>query len=628
MRVTRLKIENFRGISKAELHFSGHTLLIGGNNVGKSTVCEALDLVLGPDRLYRNPPVEEFDFRNGNYLSEKEDGVEPVPIRIEVVLTDLTEEIQRQCAANLEFWHKKENRLLGQGEITETDKPFVDFCLRLVTIARYEPEDDQFVARTIYGHGVDDPEVEPKPIPSRVKRSIGFLYLRALRTGSRALSLERGSLLDTILRLKDLRTGMWERIRTRIAGLDPPIDDDATELKPILDEIESRLSEYVSTAPDERATRLFVSQLTREHLRKTISFFLSMCPGESPVPFQDVGTGTLSVLVLALLSFIAEIKKDNVIFAMEEPEIALPPYTQRRITNYLLTETAQCFVTSHSPYVIERFSPDGIVRLTRDNAGILTATPVNLPASMKAKTYRAQLRRAIAEAMLGHGAIVGEGPTELFALGAAARKMEEANSALFPLDLAGITIINTEGDGNLDSMGAFFNALGIPAFALYDRKKNRTDEETAKIEASFTMAKEIAYTGFETLLAEETPTDRQWEFLEGIRSEDPDGRYKIPATRPDDKTVKSITVAVLKALKGEGGAARLIEVCSVADLPATVVDFLTFVYAKFPRPEKRLKTSVEATAATTPDKSQVAAAAAGSSTDTGSASTESPPSPV
>ncbi|ALK31119.1 MULTISPECIES: AAA family ATPase [Burkholderia] len=67
MRVSRLQIENFRGIKKAELHFSGHTLLIGGNNVSKSTICEALDLALGPDRLNRTPPVEESDFRNAGY---------------------------------------------------------------------------------------------------------------------------------------------------------------------------------------------------------------------------------------------------------------------------------------------------------------------------------------------------------------------------------------------------------------------------------------------------------------------------------------------------------------------------------------------------------------------------------
>ena len=114
MRVSRLQIENFRGISKAELHFSGHTLLIGGNNVGKSTICEALDLVLGPDRLYRTPPVEEFDFRNAGYLDEA--GEIPVPIRIEAVLTDLTDNIKTLCAANLEFWHRTDKRLLGKGK--------------------------------------------------------------------------------------------------------------------------------------------------------------------------------------------------------------------------------------------------------------------------------------------------------------------------------------------------------------------------------------------------------------------------------------------------------------------------------------------------------------------------------
>lgn len=53
MRVRRLNIANFRGIFHGEVDFAGHTLLVGGNNVGKSTVCEALDLVLGPERLFR-----------------------------------------------------------------------------------------------------------------------------------------------------------------------------------------------------------------------------------------------------------------------------------------------------------------------------------------------------------------------------------------------------------------------------------------------------------------------------------------------------------------------------------------------------------------------------------------------
>jgi putative ATP-dependent endonuclease of OLD family len=455
--------------------------------------------------------------------------------------------------------------------------------LRLVTVARYDPEEDQFTAKTVYGHDeAEETESERKQIPSRVKRSIGFLYLRALRTGTRALSLERGSLLDIILRMKEIRTSLWERIRKRLAELDPPIDRDASELGPILDEIEARLQEYIPAAGPGRSTRLFVSQLTREHLRKTISFFVAMCEGESAVPFHDAGTGTLNILVLALLTFIAEIKKDNVIFAMEEPEIALPPHTQRRITNYLLTQTTQCFVTSHSPYIIERFEPEGIMRLTRDNAGTLTAARVELPAAMKTKTYRSQLRRGIAEAILGQGAIVGEGITEQLALATAAKQLEDSDSGLFPLDLAGVTIINTEGEGNLDAMGAFFQALGIPAFAFFDRKK-RKPGDLAKIQASYAIATEIPYTGTEELMAAETPLDHQWIFLEAIRTEDPDGNFGIPSARPEEKRLRQLTASTLKGLKGEGGAGRLLELCSPEELPPTITDFLKGVYARFPR---------------------------------------------
>ena len=48
MKVRRLEIENFRSVASGMITFSDNTLLVGGNNIGKSTVCEALDLALGP----------------------------------------------------------------------------------------------------------------------------------------------------------------------------------------------------------------------------------------------------------------------------------------------------------------------------------------------------------------------------------------------------------------------------------------------------------------------------------------------------------------------------------------------------------------------------------------------------
>lgn len=217
MRVTRLVIENFRGISHSELHFEGHTLLVGPNNVGKSTVCEALELALGPERLNRNPPVGEYDFYNAAYMDG--DGA-PLPLRIEVVLTDLSSEMKRRCAINLEHWKKDECRLLGEGELETVDTHTVDQCLRIQTIGRYNHEEDEFEGRSYYLHSPDTAEGEPRQVPREVKRLFGFLYLRALRTGSRAFSFEKGSLLDIILRMKEARTGLWEPTRQRFRKLD------------------------------------------------------------------------------------------------------------------------------------------------------------------------------------------------------------------------------------------------------------------------------------------------------------------------------------------------------------------------------------------------------------------------
>ncbi len=207
--------------------------MVGTNNVGKSTLCEALDLVLGPDRLNRFPPVDEFDFYNATYLVPPAAEGEPpqiVPLRIEAVLIEPGAEIAAKCGGNMEFWHLAEQRLLGRGELAAANPPGVVPCLRVETIGKYDPEEDEFQARTFFSHSPDAPEGELTGVPKPIKRLFGFLYLRALRTGSRALSLERGSLLDIILRTKGVRTSLWEKTIDRLRGLD--IEADAAEIAP------------------------------------------------------------------------------------------------------------------------------------------------------------------------------------------------------------------------------------------------------------------------------------------------------------------------------------------------------------------------------------------------------------
>ena len=64
MKVALLEIYNFRGINSGKIQFRDHTVLIGPNNSGKTTIIEALALILGRDRLVRN--LTEHDFFGSN----------------------------------------------------------------------------------------------------------------------------------------------------------------------------------------------------------------------------------------------------------------------------------------------------------------------------------------------------------------------------------------------------------------------------------------------------------------------------------------------------------------------------------------------------------------------------------
>lgn len=66
MRISHLTLEKYRGLKKAVILLPKHGVLIGENNTGKTTILEALNLVLRPARLNRQPPIDEHDFFRGS----------------------------------------------------------------------------------------------------------------------------------------------------------------------------------------------------------------------------------------------------------------------------------------------------------------------------------------------------------------------------------------------------------------------------------------------------------------------------------------------------------------------------------------------------------------------------------
>ncbi|KZD00574.1 MULTISPECIES: ATP-dependent nuclease [Thalassospira] len=585
MRVCRIDISHFRGINTAKVLLPKHAVLIGDNNTGKTTILEALDLALGPDRLNRFPPIDEHDFHQGKYLVKASDdsaqakevlvsGVQQAAaavavegqeaeraeaplIEVEVSIVDLSEEQKARFGEYVEFWDTKEDKFYDDPAPEGIDPGHITEALRVTFHGWYDSEEDDFQGKTYFTRSLSE-SGSPVEFRKKDKQVCGFLYLRSLRTGSRALSLERGSLLDIILRLKEVRPQMWEDTIGKLAEF-TVAEDPRVGISGVLESINTALKNYV---PKEWGVQphLKVSNLTREHLRKVITAFIATGEGNHAAPFYRQGTGTINMLVLAMLSQIAA-GKQNVIFAMEEPETAIPPYAQKRIVHEVRSLASQAIFTSHSPYVLEEFDLSETVVLGRDAAGNLTRQPISLPENLKLKAYRQDFRTRFCEGLLSRRVLIAEGETETTAFPVVCRRLAELNPADYKsLEALGICTLNAGSDSKIANMAKLFRSLGKRTFALCDKQ---SAESEALINAEVELLLMHEKKRIEDLVLEGT-TDEALNRFAGTLEWPPHIQQKYPD--PIAESRKALADYFSWA-KGNWGLADFLAQCDEAEIP-------------------------------------------------------------
>lgn len=581
MRVARITIENFRGIRQATIFLPKHGVLIGDNNTGKTTILEALDLVLGPDRLNRQPPIDEHDFFRGVYTAKPEviavpatneavaDGnsepqanevnapAQPVKISIEVTVTDLTEEQKGKFGDYIEFWDSVTDSLYDEPNPSGVDTANITEALRVTFHGWYDEEEDDFDGKTYFTRSLTEDE-KPELFSRKHKQLCGFLYLRSIRTGSRALGLERGSLLDIILRLKEVRPQMWEdtlgALSTMSVASDPNLG-----ISPVLESINTALKKYV---PKEWGVEphLKVSNLTREHLRKVITAFIATGDGDHAAPFYRQGTGTINMLVLAMLSQIAE-GKQNVIFAMEEPETAIPPYAQKRIIHEVRKLSSQALFTSHSPYVLEEFGLEETLVLGRDENGVLSQQAIVLPDNVKIKRYRQEFRTRFCEGLLSRRILIAEGATETSSFPVVCRLLAEINPDIYSsLEALGVCIIDAGSESSIPGMAQLYRDLGKRTFALCDKQD---DSNKALIEAQVELLLMHGEKGFEDMVLKGTTEEALKRFANLIEWPQ---HLTQKYTNPADQAAAALS-EYFSWSKGNWGIADFLSQCSEAEIP-------------------------------------------------------------
>lgn len=483
-------------------------------------------------------------------------------IEIEATVADLTEEQKGKFGDYTEFWDAATDAFYEEPNPAGVDAATITEALRVTFYGRYDAEEDDFEGRTYFTRSLTEGDT-PESFSRKHKEVCGFLYLRSLRTGSRALSLERGSLLDIILRLKEVRPQMWEATLGTLSGISVA-SDSKLGISPVLESINTALKKYV---PKEWGVEphLKVSNLTREHLRKVITAFIATGDGDHAAPFYRQGTGTINMLVLAMLSQIAE-DKQNVIFAMEEPETAIPPYAQKRIVHEVRKLASQTLFTSHSPYVLEEFAVEETVVLERDGDGVLGQKAISLPANVKLKRYRQEFRTRFCEGLLARRILIAEGATEASAFPVACRRLAELKPNTYSsLEALGVCIVDAGGEGDIPGMAQLYRALGKRTFAICDKQ---SDANKALIEAQAEVLLMHQEKGFEAMVLKGTSEAALKRFAKLIDwPQDLAQKYPDPEAQP----ASALTDYFAKS-KGNWGAADFIAQCNEAEIPEWLRD--------------------------------------------------------
>lgn len=407
MKVVLLEIENFRGIRSGTIQFRDHSVLIGPNNSGKTTVVEALALVLGRDRLIRN--LTEHDFFGSN----------PEPLsRIKITATlagfepeDFAEHTDWfRDGRGVPFWFDPET-----GDVLpEKTEDRQHLACQIVFAARFD-RDSLEVETARYFNDGNDVDVFAEEnyvgVPPKLIRDIGFFLVPANRTWDRMLSFS-SELFRRVIRSTDglpAETILDERDRLR----DPArkLEDDA-RVSPVVNEVNDEINNLLGTSTPMRL-RLTATD-SAGVLESVMPHFQT--GDRIPIPSKRQGSGLVSLQSLFLLLHFGQKRiedGESFFMALEEPELHLPPAVQRRVLSRLQALSTQTIISTHSPLVAGYCDAESLLVLRNENGGLDARPMLPKPLGQDAinavrRLYRIN-RVETAAAMMSEFLLVPEG---------------------------------------------------------------------------------------------------------------------------------------------------------------------------------------------------------------------------
>jgi putative ATP-dependent endonuclease of OLD family len=480
MYVKHVKINNFRALYSADIWLQpGLNILIGPNNIGKSTILSAIDLVLNPNiQWWRRDILSELDFFRG-----KTDQ----PIDIEVLigcgrercvdeddkcprLEIITEDKSQLCrlAERTVSWDNKNQKFLRVDEVEGAEE--IENVIRLKMTASFAKAEGYVETDHLI---LNEDGNEWTALSNPMKEWIGARFLPSNRDPMAECRLQYNSLLSKAV-------GDFKTWRIRCAN------EFREALTPIVKELsESRATEIINlidrTTKDigrihEEETVLSLGDVRSHDIVRQIELCRRGSNGEEKekkeweIPFSRQGRGLQNVasLVLGIQSQNATLLSGFSIIMLEEPEQNLEPQMQRSTVKSVRTlcgSEAQIIMATHSPYVLSSIIDlKGVQRLAKLHEGKLTCVDLG---TVSANGWDfLQLRKRVPhdiellEALFSSLVVIWEGDSEAGLYPTLMRELADYPSEW----LSGVNA----GDAGLDRACSWFNKAGYETVVVLD----------------------------------------------------------------------------------------------------------------------------------------------------------------
>lgn len=417
--IRRLEITRFRGIQILAWNPSPTmNVILGGGDVGKTTILEAIALLLSPSNAVT---ISESDY--WQRVNTEEFVIEAV-----MSLPDSSDISTQQNFAWPWAWN-------GTTAVEPTAKPDDDTPAPDDPVYRVRVRgttDLELAWEIIQPHGGAD------HFSVAVRRKIGLLRLSADERNDRDLRLVYGSALDRLLSDPALRARIGKRVSE--LDLDQSLNDKGKETITALD---ARMA--AAALPD----GLKLGLTTSQGLSIGALIGLLAKKDSAYLPLSSWGAGTRR---MAALEIGASAGKEASVVIIDEIERGLEPYRLRKLVSILGTAESQIFITTHSPVAIACAHAACLWYL--DAAGSIGALPYE---KIKQQQHRDP------ETFLAKVAVIAEGPTEVGFLSFLLQKAFAGN----PLD-HGVRVC--DGQGNSTTLGLLetLSAAGLVFAGLVD----------------------------------------------------------------------------------------------------------------------------------------------------------------